>query len=145
MLKFFSINGNMGRIDYYKSLLFRLLIATVIAVILAFMSLFFFGYPLIRLWSLFLYYLIIVPINFRRAKDIRMNWAWLFPVLFYNFLPFVVILLIYNGFSTAISKMFYNPGINFAITIYSWVIFLLLLFMPGQAHKDFVRSKDQPA
>jgi len=43
MLKFFSINGNMGRLDYYKSLLFRLLVAAVTGIILSLISLLVFG------------------------------------------------------------------------------------------------------
>ena len=132
MLKFFSVNGNMGRLDYYKSLLFRFLIWIVTGFILALVCLLVFGNPFMRLWSFFLYYPCIVPVNFRRANDIRMNWAWILLGLFLGLLPVVGLVLNSNG-------------INTALAIYSWGIFSVLLFMPGQAHKDFVRSKNQVA
>ena len=147
MLKFFSINGNMGRLDYYKSLLFRLLVAAVTGIILSLICLLIFGNPFIRLWSFFLYYPFIVPVTFRRANDIRMSWLWLFLGLFLSLLPVAGLLLNYNDIisNTAMSTILYNPGINIALTIYSWVIFLLLLFVPGEVHKHFVRSKNQGA
>ena len=147
MLKFFSINGNMGRLDYYKSLLFRLLVATVTVSILGLICLLVFGNHFIRLWSFFLYYPFMVPINFRRANDIRMDWIWLFLDIFLSLLPVAGLLLNYNGIisNDAMSTILYNPGINIALTIYSWGISLLLLFVPGQVHKDFIRSKDQLA
>ena len=136
MLTFFSINGNMGRLDYYKSFLLRLLIMAFTAFILALICLLVFGDPFISVWSYFLYYPFFVPINFRRANDIRMNWAWLFLGLFLSLLPVVGLRLNYGGIisDAAISTMLYNPGIDIAITIYLWVISLLLLFMPGQAY-----------
>ena len=145
MLKFFSINGTMGRLDYYKSLLFRLLVAAVTGIILGLICLLVFGNPFIRLWSFFLYYPFIVPVNFRRANDIRMNLIWLFLGLFLSLLPVVGLLLYNDGIHTAISAMLSNAGINIAITIYSWMISSLLLFMPGQVHKDFIRSKNRGA
>ena len=147
MLKFFSINVNMGRLDYYKSLLFRLLVAAVTGIILGLICLLVFGNPFIRLWSFFLYYPFIVPVTFRRANDIRMNWVWLFLGLFLSLLPVAGLLLNHNGIisNAAMSTILYSPGINIALTIYSWSISLLLLFMPGQVHKDFIRSKNQGA
>lgn len=145
MLKFFSTNGNMGRLDYYKSLLFRLLVGIVTGLILALICLLVFGNLFIRAWSFFLYYPCIAPVNFRKADDIRMNWTWILLELFLSLLPAVGLLLYNDGIHAAISTMLNNAGINSAITIYSWVISLLLLFMPGQAHKDFVRSKNQGA
>ena len=147
MLKFFSINGNMGRLDYYKSLLFRLLVAAVTGIILSLISLLVFGELFVRLWSLILYYPFFVPIDFRRANDIRMNWVWLFLGLFLSLLPIAGLLLNYNGIisNDAMSTILYNHGVNIVLTIYSWVISLLLLFMPGQAYKDFIRSKNQGA
>ena len=65
ILKFFSVNGNMGRLDYYKSLLFRFLVWIVTGIILALICLLFFGYPFIRLWSFFLYYPCMAPVILR--------------------------------------------------------------------------------
>ena len=98
---------------------------------------------------IFLYYPCIVPVNFRRANDIRMNWAWILLGLFLGLLPVVGLVLNSNGIHAAISAMLNNTGNNTgnntALAIYSWGIFSVLLFMPGQAHKDFVRSKNQVA
>ena len=123
------------------------MVAAVTGIILALICLLVFGEPFIRLWSLILYYPFMVPIDFRRANDIRMNWIWLFLGLFLSLLPVAGLLLNYNGIisNDAMSTILYNPGINIALTIYSWAISLLLLFMPGQAHKDFIRSKNQGA
>ena len=145
MLNFFSINGNMGWLDYYKSFLFRLLVGIVTGIILGLVYLLVFGEPYIRLWSFILYYPFIAPVNFRRANDIRMNWIWILLELFLSLLPVVGLLLYNDGIQAAIITMLNKPGIYTAITIYSWVISLLLLFMPGQVHKDFIRSKNQSA
>ena len=76
-----------------------------------------------------------------------MSWLWLFLGLFLSLLPVAGLLLNYNGIisNDAMSTILYNHGVNIVLTIYSWVISLLLLFMPGQAYKDFIRSKNQGA
>ena len=155
MLKFFDFSGSMGRLDFFKSCLFRGLIANISIFILAvvdtispfgssvdaFPSVFDFSweqiveantapgaYALVFMTGLINLFLF-GPIDLRRANDLGMNYGWLVPVLFLFIVPAGI--LISSGLG----------GLWILISVYTFVINMILLFKPGQTFKEWVRTK----
>ena len=138
VLKFFSLNGNMGRLDFLKSYLLRVLLVFILVSIFSFIALITagelfsnflsFSEPLFSLFGI----LIIGPTCFRRANDLGMNYTWIILYLLVDLLPLVGLIPITTVPATP-------------TTIYKLVIFLVLAFKPGQTHKDLIRSKDNGA
>ena len=69
------------------------------------------------------------PIDLRRANDLGMNYGWLVPVLFLFIVPAGI--LISSGLG----------GLWILISVYTFVINMILLFKPGQTFKEWVRTK----
>ena len=76
MLGFFSLKGNIGRLDFFKSYLLRLLIYFVILSTFCWLSKLAAGETFEPVWSLSSYPLV-APIYFRRANELGMNYAWI--------------------------------------------------------------------
>ena len=156
MLKFFGIRGEMGRIDYFKSILFRGLIAIVIVRLVSLVDPSisvndWFNFPdsdkVMTSWedyfaeqsdpaeyidSLkhgFINLLLCAPIDCRRANDIGLNYGWIAPGLLMFLVPGMI-------FANAIGF-----AASFLIGLFVLVISLILIFKPGRAHREFVRSK----
>ena len=157
MLKFFGIRGEMGRIDYFKSYVFRLLIAVVIVLLISLVDpsisvADWFNFPdskeaTINNWEEYLAYqsdpavyinelkrgfinlILYISIDCRRANDIGMSYGWIAPGWFMFLLPGII---------------FANPigfAVSFLLYVYIGVVNLILVFKPGKTHKQFVRSK----
>ena len=158
MLKFFDFKSEMGRLDYFKSFVFRVLIFAFITGVIGIVEFFLSGGssfdtatspppssldswesfvelsndPNTYIDSLktgFISLLLIGPIELRRANDLRLNYKWLVPVLFAFLIP--------SNFNSGLSI-----GLMALLVAYNVVLSLILLFKPGQAHKDYIRSKE---
>ena len=135
MLKFFSINGNMGRLDYYKSSLVRGFISFLITFLTSIIVLLSTGQVTILEDKGLIFFLLTLfgvvlkaPIDYRRANDLRIEHGWIVAFQLLNLIPAGV-----GGFA------------RIPLLIYTWSVCLILLFKPGQVHKEFVRSKNQGA
>ena len=74
------------------------------------------------------------PIAIRRCNDIRIDYRWLIPVYVYFLMPWQLLPINGNG-----------VGLWVLLNVYNWILSIILILKPGQAHKDFIRSKEQNA
>ena len=136
MLKFFDFTTDMGRLDYFRSSILRSLIAFILAIIYAIISVILTGNaPSLEssnevLITGFINLLLFGPIIFRRANDIDLHYTWLTPLLLLFIIPINSLL---------VTDIF--PGLIALYSLYIIVISLILTFKPGQTHKEWLRSR----
>ena len=123
MLKFFSLKGSVGRLGFFESWLLRLLIHFVILLTFCWFSKLVNGETFVSVWSLSSCPLV-APIYFRRANELGMNYA-------------LIVLCLSVDLVSSAGLIPLTAGLLFAATkIYPWIMFLGLLFKPGQMQKD---------
>ena len=162
MLKYFDPHEYIGRLSYFKSAFIRtiLLIAAIFLVSLLFpyispydtnlpepFSTEHFGKDtdaymiairdsgllpsiLQQTCNGFLAFVFFAPITIRRASDINMDLRWIVPKFLLMFVP---------------AQVSFTPGalgILMLLFIYTFVIEIILLFKPGQAFKEWARSRN---
>ena len=162
MLKYFDPRGYIGRLSYFKSAFIRtiLLIVAIFLVSLLFpdfspydtnlpepFSTEHFGKDtdaymiairdsgllpsiLQQTCNGFLAFVFFAPITIRRASDINMDLRWIVPKFLLMFVP---------------AQVSFTPGalgILMLLLIYTFVIEMVLLFKPGQAFKEWARSRN---
>ena len=158
MLLSFELNARLGRWAYFKSRLIRSILILSVGI-----SYIFIWYLVVtqinsseppilfRDWifeqaktpsstyplgSLALF-LVFVPIEIKRANDIRLKYRWLIPAFIGFFIPWYSINPLHqSSIVLAIEVLF---------RIYCSIIGAILLFKPGETFKDWVRTKDKSA
>ena len=154
LLKFFDPRGQIGRWPYFKSLLFRSILGAIIVTLIK--SLLFgtsspmpeyHGHGLLdsqqwlatrapgeRIVGGMLRIFLNGPIAIRRCNDLRIDYRWLIPLYFYFLVPWQLFPINGNG-----------VGLWVLLSVFTFIFQIILYFKPGQAHKDFIRSKEQSA
>ena len=162
MLKFFDFSGNMGRLDFFKSCLFRVFIATILGIVIGIVE------TILSLGGSSLDAVPSTPpptnFDFTWEKFVEINtapgaYAQAFKIGVINLFIFGPIDLrrandLGMSYVWLIPVLFFfvipagtllsygvGSGLWVLFSVYNIVINLILLFKPGQTFKEWVRSK----
>ena len=139
MLKFFDYRGRIGRWDYFKATMLRSVIASVILISIVIPQtggINNVGTESLQVQRIFggLFRLIMfLPLILRRANDANISYKWIAPTFLFFLIP------------VEFTQAKPGSGLWMLLSIYDWMLSIVILFKPGQAHQDFLKSKENDA